>query len=84
MKTFITQQLHEELSKKDMDSAIKTFLNSTEFNAKIEKIVRQRIKNEKALEDRVVKICQNVTVQLYKALWTKRNFWKTQLKNVPN
>ena len=84
MKDFIQQQLNEELSKKDVDSAIKTYMNSNEFKAKVEKIVKTRIKNEKALEDKIVKITRNVIVQLYKALWTKRNFWKTQLKNVSN
>ena len=48
------------------------------------KIVKDRIKNDKALEDKVVEITSNVLTQLYKSLWVKRAFWKNTLSNKAN
>lgn len=81
MKHFIRQKLNEELTKSDVKKELKTFLDSGEFRSKIEAIVKDRIKNEKELEDKVVAITKNVLTQLYKTLWTKRSFWSSQLKN---
>lgn len=36
---------------------------------------------DKDFQDEVVKITSNVLTQLYKTLWTKRNFWKSSIKN---
>ncbi len=74
-------KINEELSKADVDKSIKAYMNTAEFNAKIEKIVKDRLKNEKELEDKVVEITKNVLTQLYKTLWTKRGFWQTNLTN---
>lgn len=81
MKDIIKQRLTEEFSKKDFDKNINNFIDSSTFKSKIEKIVKDRIKNEKELEDKVVEITTNVITQLYKTLWTKRGFWRGQLKN---
>jgi len=81
MKYLIRQKLDEELTKSDVKKEISTFLDSSEFQSKVAKIVADRIKNEKGLEDKVVDITKNVITQLYKTLWTKRGFWTTQLKN---
>jgi len=56
-------------------------MDSSEFETKIAMIVKDRIKNEKALEDKVVSITKNVLTQLYKTLWVKRSFWQTPLSN---
>ena len=77
-------KINEELKKSDIDKGIKTYINSAEFKAKIEKIVKDRIKNEKEIEDKVVEITKNVLTQLYKTLWTKRGFWKSNLSNKAN
>lgn len=84
MKDLIRQKLDEELTKSDVKKEISKFLDSSEFQTKVTKIVADRIKTEKGLEDKVVDITKNVITQLYKTLWTKRNFWSTQLKNKAN
>jgi len=81
MKDLIREKLDEELTKSDIKKEISKFLDSSEFQTKVAKIVADRIKNEKGLEDKVVDITKNVITQLYKTLWTKRSFWSTQLKN---
>jgi len=81
MKDIIKKRLNEEFTKSDFDKNINTFIDSTNFKGKVEKIVKDRIKNEKELEDKIVEITTNVITQLYKTLWTKRGFWRSQLKN---
>lgn len=74
-------KINEEISKKDIDQGIKTYMNSTEFKAKIEKIVKDRLKNDKDLEDQTVEITKNVLTQLFKTLWNRRNTWLNGLSN---
>ncbi len=73
--------ISENLTKADVTKEVKNYLNSAEFKAKIETIVKDRIKNDKALEDRVVDITKNVLTQLYKTLWVKRGVWRNNLSN---
>jgi hypothetical protein len=84
MKDLIRHKIDEELTKSDVKNEISKFLDSTEFQSKVAKIVADRIKNEKGLEDKVVDITKNVITQLYKTLWTKRSMWQGQLKNKAN
>jgi hypothetical protein len=77
-------KINEELKKSDIDKGIKTYMGTTEFKTKIEKIVKDRIKNEKELEDKVVEITKNVITQLYKTLWIKRGFWQSNISNKSN
>lgn len=77
-------KLDEELTRADVKKEISNFLSSTEFESKVAKIVKDRIKNEKGLEDKVVDITKNVITQLYKTLWTKRGMWQSQLTNKKN
>jgi len=81
MKDLTKQKLDEEVTKSDIKKEISNYMDSSEFEAKVKKIVKDRIKNEKGLEDKVVDITKNVITQLYKTLWTKRGFWQSQLKN---
>jgi uncharacterized protein (DUF608 family) len=76
--------IKEELNKSDVSKEIKIYMGSNEFNKKIEKIVKDRIKNEKELEDKIVDITSNVLTQLYKTLWIKRAVWKNNLSNKSN
>lgn len=63
-------------------SELKTYvLDSKDFETKVGKIVKEKIKNDKDLENMVVDITKNVLTQLYKTLWIKRNFWSTTLSN---
>jgi len=73
--------IKEELSKSDVSKEIKVYVDSNEFKKKIEKIVKDRLKNEKELEDKVVEITRNVLTQLYKTLWIKRAVWRNNLSN---
>jgi hypothetical protein len=75
------KRLVEELTKADISKEVKVYLDSAAFKDKIEKIVRDRIKNDKTLEDKVVDISKNVLTQLFKALWTKRGMWRSNLSN---
>jgi hypothetical protein len=84
MEDLNKQKLDEEMTKSDVKKEISSFLNSSEFEAKVAKIVKDRVKNEKGIEDKVVDITKNVITQLYKTLWTKRSMWQSQLKNKAN
>ena len=79
-----SNNINEELTKTDVKKEIRTYMDSTEFKSKIERIVKDRIKNEKELEDKVVDITKNVITQLYKTLWSRRGMWQSQLKNRAN
>lgn len=76
---------NEELTKtevnKIVDKSLKVYVTSAEFKAKIERIVQDKLKNNKELEDKVVEITGNVITQLYKTLWVKRAVWKNNLTN---
>ena len=80
MKRIVT----EELTKTELSKEIKIYMDSKEFKTKIEQIVKDRIKNEKELENKVVEITSNVLTQLYKTLWIKRAVWKNTLSNKSN
>jgi hypothetical protein len=84
MKEINFMILKEDLKKSDVEKSIKVYVDSAEFKSKIEKIIKDRLKNEKELEDKVVDITKNVLTQLYKTLWTKRAFWKSNLSNKSN
>ncbi len=81
MKDSIRQRLNEEMSKSDVKSEVKKYMDSSEFKSKVEKIVKDRIKNEKGLEDKVVEISKNVLSQLFKQLWIKRSAYINGLSN---
>ena len=74
-------KIREDVTKSDIDRGIKVYMDSAEFKSKVEKIVKDRMKNEKALEDKTVEITKNVLTQLFKTLWVKRGFWKSNLSN---
>ena len=73
--------INEELTKSDIDKAIKLYLTKDEFTSKVEKIVKDKLKNNKELEDKVVEITSNVLTQLFKTLWVKRGTWRNNLSN---
>lgn len=79
-----SKKINEEITKSDVSKEVKVYMNSAEFKNKIEKIVKDRIKDDKDLEDKVVEITKNVLTQLYKTLWVRRGMWKNTLSNKPN
>lgn len=81
MKDFIKHRLREELTKDDVKKEVDKAMSSNALQDKVAKIVADKIKDNKELEGKVVDITKNVLTQLYKALWTKRSFWQSGLKN---
>jgi len=81
MKDLIKNRLNEEFGKSDVTKEINAFIDGATFKNKIEKIVKDKLKDNKELEDKMVEITRNVLSQLYKTLWTKRNFWRSQVDN---
>jgi len=73
--------IRENLSKSDVSKEMSVYMNTKEFKDKIEKIVQEKLKNNKELEDKVVEITSNVLTQLYKTLWVKRGLWRNNLSN---
>lgn len=66
---------------------IKDFLDlnrSGDLEKKVNDIIKSKFKNDKDVEKYIVDITKNVLIQLYKSLWTKRNFWSNDLKNLPS
>jgi len=76
-----TNKINENLTKNDVSKEIKVYMDTNTFKDKIEKIVKDRLKNDKELEDKVVEITRNVLTQLYKTLWVKRGMWRNSLSN---
>lgn len=82
----LTQSDKNEI-KTIVKSQIKDFLNlnrNSDFEKKVGDIVAKKFKNDKDVEKRILEITRNVIIQLYKTLWTKRNFWSNDLKNLAN
>ncbi len=76
-----SKKINETLTKSDVSKEVKVYMDSNTFKEKIEKIVKDRLKNDKELEDKVVEITKNVLTQLYKTLWVKRGMWRNSLSN---
>ncbi len=76
-----SKKINENLTKSDVSKEIKVYMDTNTFKEKIEKIVKDRLKNDKELEDKVVEITKNVLTQLYKTLWVKRGMWRNSLSN---
>lgn len=80
----ITEDTNQGLNKADVTTQVKIYIDTAEFKSKIEKIVKDKLKNNKELEDKIVDITGNVITQLYKTLWLKRTTWKNNLSNKNN
>jgi hypothetical protein len=81
MKELIRKTLNENITKSDVKDEVKLQMDSNAFKKKIEKIISDKLKDDKELEDKVVEISRNVLTQLYKTLWIKRNVWRDALSN---
>lgn len=84
----------EELAKSDVDKVksivkkeIKDIIGAAsaqQFEQMVAKMLKDKIKGDKQIEDHLVKINRNVLIQLYKTLWMKRNFWADNLNGNGN
>lgn len=82
MKDLIRKRLNETaLTKSDVKDEVKSQMDSNSIKKKIEDIVKNKIKDDKDLEDKVVEISKNVLTQLFKALWVKRASWRENILN---
>ena len=45
-------KIQENITKSDVSKEIKVYMDSNAFKSKVEKIVKDRLKNEKELEDK--------------------------------
>ena len=79
-KYTILKFLTEEITEKELDKKLKEFMNSKAFTQKIKDVVDDEVKSDKELEKLIVDITKDALEQLYKTLWTKRQFWKSQIK----
>jgi hypothetical protein len=73
--------LTEEITRTEVKDEIEKYIKSSDFLNNIKKVLDAEFKKSKVMEDKMVEIASNVLVQLYKSLWTKRGFWKGDLKN---
>lgn len=69
------------MTKAEVDSKITKNMSSQAFKDAVGKIVKDRIKNEPYLEDKILDITKNVITQLFKTLWIKRGVWRNNLEN---
>ena len=65
MKDLIKNRLNEEFGKQDVTKEISAFIDGQTFKNKIEKIIKDKLKDNKELEDKMVDITRNVLSQLY-------------------
>jgi uncharacterized protein with WD repeat len=60
---------------------IKDFLSSTEAHKKVIAIIKKELKG-KDMDARMVEIATKSIVELFKQLWTRKNFWEGALRNM--
>jgi hypothetical protein len=72
------------ITKAEVKKEMKIFLSTSDFENKVSKIVKSRLRDDKELEDKVVDITKNVITQLFKTLWVKRATWSNNLTNKGN
>lgn len=58
--------------------------NTQQFEQMVTKMLKEKIKGDKQIEDHLLTINRNALIQLYKTLWMKRNFWVDSLSNNAN
>jgi len=78
----------EEISKTDIERIQKLIdvelkKRDTSINQEITKAVKQEM-GSKATDDAIVEVTTNCLVQLFKALWSRRGFWKSAIANKSN
>lgn len=60
---------------------IKKFLDTTQAHNIVVKIIQQELGNKK-IDAAIVDLATKVTVELYRTLWQRKDFWASSLKNV--
>ena len=75
------KNIKEEVTISDVDKQIKNYIDTKTFESKIDKIIKEKLKDYPELENKMVEISKNVLTQLYKTLWVKKDFWRNNLTN---
>ena len=60
---------------------IKNFLDTTDAHRIVLNIIQKELGNKK-LNQGIVDLATKVTVELYRTLWQRKDFWASALKNV--
>jgi hypothetical protein len=60
---------------------IKDFLNSTQAQSIVVKIIQNELGTKK-IDDKIVDLSTKVVVELFKTLWQRKSFWESALKSV--
>lgn len=67
--------LRESLNKSEVKDEVVKVMNSSDLKAKIEKMVADKLKNNKQLESKMEEITKEVVANIFKNLWQKKSFW---------
>ena len=85
LKNIIREELNrsdkaeiKRLARKEFEEMLKT----SDIKTKIEKMVKDQIGKDKATQKEVAKISEEVLIQFYNTLWTRRAFWANKLDNI--
>jgi len=62
-------------------SEMKKFLDSTQAHNIVIKIIQKELGN-KTMDSAIVDLATKVTIELYRTLWQRKDFWASSLKNV--
>jgi len=60
---------------------IKSFLDTTDAHRLVMKIIQKELGNKK-IDAAMVQMATKVTIELYRTLWQRKDFWASALKNV--
>lgn len=69
----------ETMIGRKIKSDIKDFLDSTKIEKKVIEILKKELKDN---DKRIVELATKCIIELYRTLWTRKNFWEGPLKNV--
>lgn len=72
------------IEKAELERRLKQFVKSSELKRTIRQEITSNTKSDKEMEKFIVDVTKNVLTQLFKTFWTKRSFWKSDLKNKSN
>jgi hypothetical protein len=60
---------------------VKDFLTTTDAHKKVIAIIKKELKG-KDMDGKMVEVATKVISELFKTLWTRKNFWEGALKSV--
>ena len=67
--------------RKIVKKELKDFLNSTDAQNSVIKIIQRELGTKK-IDEKIVDLATKVVVELFKTLWQRKSFWEGSIKNV--